>query len=157
MEIEISTSPIKENLSCDGDSIILSIKPEFSEQVFRGEKTIEIRKVFPPDYSGFAIVYESSPEKRIRGIIKVDRVRPMDVEELAGLTERTKVAESFVMDYFDDRETGYAVEIDAAIEFEKKSSLKELREKLDFAPPQNYKYLKGETLRRIRELGFRSS
>lgn len=145
-ESKISLNHIRENLHYDGDPMILSIKPKFSRQIFRGEKTVELRKVFPPDYSGFAVVYESSPQKRIRGLIEIDRVRSMGVEELAGLTEKTKVTKSFVVDYFGDRETGYAVGIGEVLELGEKPSLKELREKLDFTPPQNYKYLRDETL-----------
>lgn len=38
-------------------SILLSIKPEWLAKILNGEKTIEVRKLFPKDYVGWVYVY----------------------------------------------------------------------------------------------------
>lgn len=146
-EFKILPSQVKETFDNERRPMVLSVKPRFSKKILREEKTIELRKVFPTEYKGHAIIYESSPEKRVSGLIKIEKVRSMRIKELADLTEKTKVSESFVADYFDDRKRGYAISIGGVVEFEEKITLKELREKINFSPPQNYKYVRDDILR----------
>jgi len=40
-----------------GRSIIISIHPEWVCKILNGEKTLEIRKLFPKDYVGWVFIY----------------------------------------------------------------------------------------------------
>ena len=44
-------------------SILLSIKPEWLAKILNGEKTIEVRKLFPKDYVGWVYLYCSKDKK----------------------------------------------------------------------------------------------
>ena len=43
-------------------AILLSIKPKWVAKILNGEKTIEVRKVFPKDYVGWVYIYCSKGE-----------------------------------------------------------------------------------------------
>ena len=45
-------------------SILLSIKPEWLAKILNGEKTIEVRKKFPKDYTGWVYLYCSKDSKK---------------------------------------------------------------------------------------------
>ena len=55
--------------------LILSIKPQYVEQIFNGNKTIELRKSMPSAKVGdTVIVYSTVPVKAIVGICKIDNI-----------------------------------------------------------------------------------
>ena len=39
-------------MSMEETAVLLSIRPEWCQKIFRGEKTMEIRKNFPKDFQG---------------------------------------------------------------------------------------------------------
>ena len=57
-------------------AILLSIKPEWLVKILNGEKTIEVRKVFPKDYVGWVYLYCSKGKPRViiqsNGVIAID-------------------------------------------------------------------------------------
>ena len=52
-------------------SILLSIKPEWLAKILNGEKTIEVRKLFPKDYVGWVYLYCSKGNKKNWHLIEV--------------------------------------------------------------------------------------
>lgn len=42
-------------MNMEGTAVLLSIRPEWCQKIFRGEKTMEIRKSFPKDFQGPAL------------------------------------------------------------------------------------------------------
>lgn len=44
-------------------SILLSIRPEWVEKILNGEKTIEVRKLFPKKYVGWVYIYCTKGER----------------------------------------------------------------------------------------------
>lgn len=126
--------------------VLLSIKPEYSKLIFHGEKTVELRKTFPTRYRKYAFVYESHPVKKIAGILKIREIRIKDVKELMRLTGKAKVTNTFIREYFSNRRAGIAIEIGERFEFEKKIPLRNLREEMNFVPPQNFRYLKKDEI-----------
>lgn len=52
--------------------LLISIKPEFSEKIFNGSKTIELRKSSPSvDKGDLVVIYSTNPEKAIIGVCKI--------------------------------------------------------------------------------------
>ena len=52
-------------------TILLSIKPEYSKNIFNGTKKYEFRKKLAKKSIDKIIVYSSSPEKQVIGEVKV--------------------------------------------------------------------------------------
>ncbi len=55
--------------------LVVSIKPEYANKIFSGEKTIELRKCVPNVQSGDTIlIYVTAPVKAFKGIGKVKNI-----------------------------------------------------------------------------------
>lgn len=133
-----------EELEIEDRVILLSIKPEYSKLIFKGEKTIELRRRFPDLEGGYVLVYESSPTKEITGLFKVKKTYMKDIKDLEEFSEKARVTKTFINEYFKGKEKGVAIEIEKVFEFEEKISLEKLRVEGHFHPPQNFRYLEVE-------------
>ncbi|MDO8961073.1 MAG: ASCH domain-containing protein [Methylophilus sp.] len=125
-------------------SLLLSIRPKYAEQIFNGEKTVELRRVKPNISSGDTVfVYVSSPTKALLGAFEVDKVVESSPESLwtkvfniAGVTE-----EEFI-DYYDGTEKAYGIFIKKSWHLESPLALSNLKKKWEnFHPPQSYRYI----------------
>ena len=93
-------------------TILLSIKPEFSEKIFDGTKKYEFRKRIARKKVEKIVVYATSPVKKIIGEVDVEDVLTM---KPALLWETTKddagIEKQRFIEYFSDNETGYAYKL----------------------------------------------
>ena len=125
--------------------VILSIKPEYSEQIIDGTKKVELRRRFPvnvPDGT-LAYIYTTSPTRALTGVATIKGVSKRPIDELwdtfshvAGI-ERTKFD-----DYFSGLEHGYAIVFSQARPLKRSIDLPELRMRFNFEPPQSFLYAK---------------
>lgn len=122
-------------------SVLLSIKPEFADRIFRGSKRYEFRRILFKDRSVKRIVvYASTPIRKVIGEFEVVDILEHEKE---CLWEQTKDYSGIPKDYFDEyfrgRETGYAIEIgetrlyDTPLELKKNFNVER--------PPQSFMYL----------------
>ncbi|HZV61224.1 MAG TPA: ASCH domain-containing protein [Methylophilaceae bacterium] len=125
-------------------SLLLSIRPKYAEQIFAGQKTVELRKVKPKVSSGDTVlVYVSSPTKALLGAFEVDRVveeTPHNlwntVSEAAGITK-----EEFA-NYYGGAEKAYGIFIKKSWHLDVPLALSSLKDKWkNFHPPQSYRYV----------------
>jgi hypothetical protein len=57
------------------DVVLISIKPEFAEEILGGQRRVEFRKTRPSFGPGTrAVIYASSPKKCVVGVFEVARV-----------------------------------------------------------------------------------
>ena len=125
--------------------VILSIKPEYSEQIIDGTKKVELRRRFPvnvPDGTR-AYIYSTSPTRALTGVATIKGVSKRPVDELwetfshvAGI-ERSKFD-----DYFSGLENGYVIVFSQARPLKRSIDLPELRTMFNFEPPQSFIYAK---------------
>lgn len=52
MDAASETTVGGKEMSIEETAVLLSIRPEWCQKIFRGEKTMEIRKNFPKDFQG---------------------------------------------------------------------------------------------------------
>lgn len=132
-----------------GRTILISIKPEFVELIFNGQKTVELRKSLPKALPENAqiIIYASSPTKSIVGrafVKSIESYEPQTLWEKLG--HKTGITFDYFSDYFQGREKGYGIVLDRVEKFSAPLSLCFLRDKLDFTPPQSFMYAKEELM-----------
>lgn len=60
-------------------SILLSIKPEWLAKILNGEKTIEVRKLFPKDYVGWVYLYCSKGKDLQKQCSKIINGKMIDI------------------------------------------------------------------------------
>ncbi len=121
-------------------NILLSIKPEYTQKIFSGEKKYEFRKQRPISIIEMVLIYESAPSKNIVGWFTVKRIlsgSPEDIWERCKNSGGIERKEYFA--YCNGRKCIYALEIDSILQFG--SPINPLEICSDFRPPQNFSYL----------------
>ncbi len=124
---------------------IFSIKPKYVAKILDGSKDVELRRRAPRRIKegDEILIWESSPRKRLAGIATVEYVDTLPLRQLwffvcdsAGITREEFDA------YFKGLDEGVAVYLTNVREFyPHKPDLEELRDELDFRPPQSFRYL----------------
>lgn len=124
--------------------LLLSLKPVYAELVFKGLKTAELRRHIAREVEGRDVyIYVSSPERRLRGGFRVDKVWEgspdaiwQEVKHLAQVDRATFAS------YYEGRSKAFALSIAYAWEHRHPLSLATLRSKFaDFVVPQSWRYL----------------
>lgn len=120
--------------------VLLSIKPEYAEQIFDGTKKFEFRKaIFKNTNIKIIVVYASSPMQKVIGEFEIESIL---IDQLDNLWEKTKqfagINEKFFYQYFADKEVGYAIKIKKTKRYNKPLCLKK---DFNLFPPQSFLYL----------------
>lgn len=121
--------------------VLLSIKPQFVEEIFNGNKKFEYRKsIFKRKGIRSVMIYSTMPVGKIVGEFDIEKIHE---EHPRQLWEKTKdysgISEDFYDSYFTGRDKGYAIQI---------KSLKKYKEPIcpyskyeNFTAPQSFKYV----------------
>lgn len=121
--------------------ILLSIKPEFVDQIFNGQKKYEYRKsIFSKKNVRTVVIYSTMPVGKIVGEFNISSIIEESPEKLWNETELLSgISKSFFDEYFKDRAKGYALKI---------GKLKKYKEPIDpfqmfekFVAPQSFRYI----------------
>lgn len=123
---------------------LLSIKPEFAEKIFSGEKGFEFRKAtFSRDVSSI-VLYVTAPVGKIVGEFKVVSILE---DTPASLWEQTRdqagISKQFFFTYFKGRKKAFAIEIGNPRKYEE--AIDPYRHGQKFVPPQSFRYLPEDT------------
>lgn len=127
-------------------NVLLSIKPEFGEAILNGNKTYEFRRTSfrDPNEVERVFIYATAPVQKIIGSFTIQNVindSPGELWErfgdVSGIEDRNRF-----MDYFEGKESGYAIGIESISQFERAIDPREYID--DFHPPVSFTYLKGQ-------------
>lgn len=118
---------------------LLSIKPEFAEEIFQGRKKYEFRRSIFKRSIDVVVVYVTSPVMKVIGEFDVENIIQEPIENLWRKTKHSAgIDENRFMIYFDGKDDGYALEIGKVRIYDEPLDLK-----IHFGvrPPQSYMYL----------------
>lgn len=128
--------------------LILSIKPQYVEQIFNGSKTIELRKSLPSAKVGDTIiVYSTVPIKAIVGICKIDNII-IETPENIWLKYSNKLGISYkdFWEYYKNSNKSVGIFISIICKFELRIPLSDIKKiHPSFHPPQCFKYISRQT------------
>lgn len=100
-------------------NVILSIKPEFVEKIFSGEKKYEYRKVSFKQKVDTVYIYASRPIGKIVGEFKLEEIICDTPENIWKLTkEQSGVTKKFFDKYYEGKDKGVALKIKDCEEYE---------------------------------------
>lgn len=120
--------------------ILLSIKPEYVEQIEQHTKLFEFRKQKFKNVPSEILIYASAPVKRIVGIIQVrDIIEDTPISLWSRCRQYAGIKEKAFFEYFKGKNQGIAIEIKDYIKFE--TPIDPYKVNPDFIPPQSYAYL----------------
>ena len=121
---------------------LLSIKPEFVEEIIEGRKKFEYRKkVFKRSDVSSIVVYATKPYGKVVGEFEIENILEEGIDKLWNDTKHfSGISEEFFYKYFKDRESGFAIQIKEFEEYEEHLELAEFDSTLK-AAPQSFCYL----------------
>lgn len=124
--------------------VLLSIKPEFVEKIFSGEKRFEYRKsIFKQPDIDTVVIYSTMPVGMIVGEFKFKSIHKNSPEIIWNETKnRSGVTKDFFDDYFKNKDTAYAIEIEEVYKYKKPLNPHHIFTK--FTAPQSFCYLESK-------------
>lgn len=125
--------------------VVLSIKPQYSEKIIEGKKTVELRRRFPisAPRGTLAYIYSTSPVRAMVGRAEIVDVVKMSIADIwKEFAEVAFIKKADFDSYFSDLEVGFALKFANAQALPRPLDLSELRERFGFEPPQSYLYAK---------------
>jgi predicted transcriptional regulator len=123
--------------------VVLSIRPLYSDKIFEGKKTIELRRRFPvaAPRGTIAYIYSTSPVRAMMGSTEIENVIRLPVAEIwKKFGKMAQITKSDFDDYFTGLKEGFALKISNARPFSRPVNLTELRDRFGFEPPQSFLY-----------------
>ena len=124
--------------------ILMSIKPKYAEQIMRGSKTVELRRVAPNlDKSAVILIYESTPVKAITGYAFISAITKLSPSETWALyAGKAQISKHDFDEYYQGTDKAFAIHLKEAARLLEPISLADLRSEQILAnPPQSYRYL----------------
>lgn len=121
-------------------NVILSIKPEFVEKIFSGEKQYEYRKILFKQKVDTIYIYASRPVSKIVGEFKIDDIvydTPENIWEMTKL--QSGVTKKFFDKYYKGKDKAVALKIKDCKEYEEEVNPESLVP--DFRVPQSFIYV----------------
>lgn len=120
--------------------VLLSIKPEYADLIFSGEKKYEFRRiVFKNPDVDTVVVYASAPTSKVIGEFEIAGIISATPKQLWQTTKKhAGVDEIFFFDYFAEKAIAYAIQVKNPIRYRKAL---DIRKRYALAPPQSFAYL----------------
>lgn len=120
--------------------VLLSIKPNFVEEIVNGTKRYEYRKRIFKKNVDKIVIYASKPVGKIIGEFTIGEIIKEEPELLWSETkEYSGISKDFFNQYFEGRTEGFAIQIKAFHKYTIPIDPYKNNEK--FSPPQSYKYI----------------
>jgi predicted transcriptional regulator len=121
-------------------NVLLSVKPEFAEKIFSGEKRYEFRKRKPKEPVDKVFVYESRPCKKIVGWFSIRKIHSGSPDEIwKRCKDSGGIKEEKYRSYCRGRKMIHAFEIDEIFQYDQ--PMNPFDSYSDFKPPQDFTYL----------------
>lgn len=124
--------------------VLLSIKPEFVEEIVKGRKKFEYRKsIFKRNDVSSVVVYATKPYGKVVGEFEIETI----IQDCpSNLWKETKqysgISRKFFNEYFDGRDIGFAIQIKKFIKYDIPMDLNFFNEQITVAP-QSFRYIEG--------------
>lgn len=138
--------------------VVLSVRPLYSDRIFEGKKTVELRRRFPlsAPRGTVAYIYSTSPIRAMIGSTEIESVNKLSIKEIwEKFGKRAQIAKPDFDSYFEGLADGFAIAISNARAFPRPIDLAELRDRFGFEPPQSFLYAT-PALRAALRYGFTS-
>lgn len=125
--------------------VVLSIRPQYSDKILSGDKTVELRRRFPVSAprGAVAYIYSTSPVRAMVGLAEIKNVLKLPVYQIwKNYEEHALIEKDDFNKYFEGLDFGYVLVFDDVRSLSRPIPLAELREQFGFEPPQSYLYAK---------------
>lgn len=120
--------------------VLLSIKPEFAEKIFAGEKKFEFRRaIFKKQNVKKVVVYASAPISMAIGEFDIEDILSDDIMNLWDQTkEFAGITQEYFLSYFSGRDNGYAIKVRKTMRYSQPFCIES---RFGVKPPQSFVYV----------------
>lgn len=124
--------------------VLLSIRPEFVEEIIEGRKKFEYRKsIFKRDDVSSVVVYATKPYGKVVGEFQIEDI----IQDCpSNIWKETKqysgISKKYFNEYFKGRDTGFAIQIKDFIKYDIPMDLNYFNKNITVAP-QSFRYIEG--------------
>jgi predicted transcriptional regulator len=126
------------------NDILISIQPEYADQIMDGCKTVELRRRFVESVGQDArlFIYSSNPVGAIIGCAKVDKVVRLPIKQIWKKFHKQACIEKDEFEkYFDGVEFGFVVSLGDVTPLTELLIRKDILDRWGIRAPQSYMYL----------------
>ncbi len=131
--------------------MLLSVHPRFATAILAGTKTVEVRRqrvAAPPGTP--VLLYATAPTMAIVGMARIASVQVASPREVwTASRTSTGISRREYDDYMSGATRASGLSLEEPVAFEEPVPLAALRASGSFHPPQSYRYLTGEDLRKL--------
>lgn len=123
--------------------VVLSVRPNYSDKIIKGKKTIELRRRFPvtAPRGTIAYIYSTTPVQAMIGSAEIAEVLKLPVPEIwQKFGKMAQIERNSFDHYFTGLKDGFALKFINVREFSRSIELPELRRRFGFEPPQSFLY-----------------
>lgn len=122
-------------------TILLSIKPEYTNRILEGSKKFEFRRSIAKRKVDRILIYSTAPEMKVVAMVEVLGVEQDSPKNLWQKTHANAgISRPKFMNYFANRSVAYAYKLGALQKFDKPKTLAEFG---ITAAPQSFVYVEG--------------
>lgn len=120
--------------------VLLSIKPEYVEKLFSGEKKYEYRKVIFKKEIESIVVYSTKPQGMIVGELFIEEIINDTPASIWSATKKESgISHKFFREYFSGHKEGYAIKIAKVLQYD--IPYDPVQKDSSFKAPQSFCYL----------------
>jgi predicted transcriptional regulator len=132
-------------------AMLLSVHPRFATAILAGDKTVEVRRQRVAAPPGTAVLlYATAPTKAIVGMARITSVQVSTPSEVwSASRSRAGISRREYDTYMDGAVQASGLTLEAPVTFDAPVPLTALRAAGAFHPPQSYRYLRPEDLRKM--------
>lgn len=127
--------------------IVFSVKPEYSEKIISGKKTVELRRRFPASVpmGTIALIYATTPTQALTGLAEIEAVISDSPSAIWDeFSNEACIDRPDFETYFSGTSQATAIKLKRARRLRRQLELDELRERFNFEPPQSFLYVAPE-------------
>ena len=120
--------------------VMLSIKPEFVNQIILGNKKYEYRKKIFKKNVDTVVIYATKPIGKLIGEFKISKILKDTPNNIWNETHKySGITEDFFMNYFCNTDSAFALQIENFYEYD--TPIDPYMVNKNFYPPQSYMYI----------------
>ncbi|MGW5939150.1 ASCH domain-containing protein [Streptomyces celluloflavus] len=131
--------------------MLLSVHPRFATAILAGTKTVEVRRQRVAAPSGTPVfLYATAPTMALVGMARIASIQVASPREVWSASRRSVgISRREYDDYMSGAAQASGLTLEAPVTFVAPVPLAALRASGSFHPPQSYRYLTGEDLRKM--------
>ena len=126
--------------------IVLSIKPVFSDEIYKGNKGVELRRSLGTQFVEGAelLIYSTNPQKAITGAAEIKKIEQRPVSDIVeNYLSNACIDHDDCVTYFKGKEFGYLIWLTNVRRYKDPLHLSDLKE-VGFTAPQSFSYASQE-------------